>query len=119
MTSTPHTDAELQALAAHERIWLEPGPGGHEGRTWCQDDVWDDEGTEYVRADLHDALLDRNAALQQRLEELEARTRECCEVIKDIAEPAKVDASVSVQVLWARAIAASRRARAALSGEER
>lgn len=57
-------------VADHERIWLEPPPGGSEGRLWCQDKVWpmqpeDGEPTEYVRADIHAAalaLIERQAA---------------------------------------------------------
>ena len=47
-----------------DRIYLEPAPGGPEGRTWSEDDVWpldvwppedrdDRPGVEYIRADLH------------------------------------------------------------------
>jgi hypothetical protein len=68
--------AEMDMMAAegergmtesdHERIWLEPGPGGYEGRLWCQDDVWADNSdyagygppTEYIRADLFNAAVD-------------------------------------------------------------
>jgi hypothetical protein len=49
--------AEAVACRDPERIWLEPPPGGSEGRTWCEDKVWpigveDEEPTEYIRADL-------------------------------------------------------------------
>ncbi len=37
----------------HERIWLQSYEDPHEGRLWCQDNVWaEGEATEYVRADL-------------------------------------------------------------------
>ncbi|MDO9416979.1 hypothetical protein [Pararhizobium sp.] len=38
----------------HKRIWLEPAPGADEeyGRQWMHHNVWGDEATEYVRADL-------------------------------------------------------------------
>lgn len=42
----------------HERIWLEPEPPSDPdyGCMWCQDNVWGDEATEYVRADILDAI---------------------------------------------------------------
>jgi hypothetical protein len=44
--------------ADHERIWLEPGGYGPEGRLWCQDNVWGSRcATEYVRADLMEAAI--------------------------------------------------------------
>lgn len=44
----------MSDLTEHERIWLEPAPGGDAdyGQQWCQDNVWGDGATEYVRADL-------------------------------------------------------------------
>ena len=55
MSDHVHTD--------HERIWLQnPNDAAPEtGRLWCQDKVWPEsseegEPTEYVRADLYDAL---------------------------------------------------------------
>ena len=37
----------------HPRIWLEPADEAcsDTGRMWCQDNVWGDKATEYVRAD--------------------------------------------------------------------
>jgi len=45
----------------HERIWLEPAPGADKecGQMWCQDNVWGDEATEYVRADLARSPADK------------------------------------------------------------
>lgn len=81
----------------HARIWLEPrSPDdryGHEGRLWCQDNVWggeDGEPTEYVRADLirpngmprfneamrrAEAAEARALAAEQRAERAEAALR--------------------------------------------
>lgn len=47
-------------MSDHERIWLEASPGADNptyDRQWCQDNVWGDEATEYVRADLYEAQL--------------------------------------------------------------
>lgn len=69
---------------SHETIWLQPwcngcdknSWGGHDGRQWCQDNVWTncDECKRkpvcYIRADSH-------ASLKARNEELEAALREC------------------------------------------
>jgi len=43
----------------HERIWLEPDESAmsETGRLWCQDNVWGDGATEYVRADVAAAAL--------------------------------------------------------------
>lgn len=60
-----------------DRIYLEPAPGGPEGRTWSEDDVWpldvwppedrdDRPGVEYIRADLHATEI---ARLTRELEE--------------------------------------------------
>lgn len=61
-------------MTDHERIWLEPGEGGDEGRLWCQDNVWlgdpnygGQEATEYVRADLYARLTARIAELEAAL----------------------------------------------------
>lgn len=37
-----------------DRIWLEPREGAdpYIGRQWCQDNLWGEDGIEYVRADL-------------------------------------------------------------------
>ena len=54
----------------HERIWLqsEEGAANHEeGRLWCQDDVWDGDSTEYVRADLCADLLEMTELLERCL----------------------------------------------------
>ena len=51
----------------HETIYLEPlsesGEYGFDGRTWCQDNVYDAEqygaeATKYIRADLAEAEID-------------------------------------------------------------
>jgi len=36
----------------HDRIWLEPKAQryGEEGRMWCQDNPWEDDAVEYLRA---------------------------------------------------------------------
>lgn len=38
----------------YDFIWLEPHESvdPYDGRQWCQDDVWGDEGVKYIRADL-------------------------------------------------------------------
>ncbi len=58
-------------MSDHERIWLEPdhigGSVDGEGRLWCQDEVWTD-GTEYVRADLFEALTNRLTAMEREVE---------------------------------------------------
>lgn len=43
----------------HERIWLEPEDTADEeyGRQWMHKNVWGDEATEYVRADLVDKMV--------------------------------------------------------------
>jgi hypothetical protein len=73
----------------HERIWLEPRTPddlyGHEGRTWCQDKVWptewdDAEPTEYVRADLYEALSRELAEARAALE----RVRDDCQSTIDL-----------------------------------
>lgn len=65
-------------MSDHERIWLEPRPDegdfGPEGRLWCQDKVWPgspDEGepTEYIRADIASAEIERLRAENERLQE--------------------------------------------------
>lgn len=55
-------------MSEHERIWLEPAPESDPefGRQWCQDNVWGDKATEYVRADLVDAKI--AAARKEALE---------------------------------------------------
>lgn len=73
---TPSIEEALRSGAAdHERIWLEPPPGGSEGRLWCQDKVWpenegDPEPIEYVRADIHQSevvgLMKTMAAYSER-----------------------------------------------------
>lgn len=64
---------------------------------------WD--GGEVVTYSDYAALEVENAALKEAL-------AEAAGILEDIAEPAKVDMSVSAPTLWARAIAAARRARA-------
>lgn len=66
----------------HERIWLEPGCDGNsmagEGRTWCQDNVYEAcpecgaGATEYVRADLHAATLSALDTATAEIERLRA-----------------------------------------------
>lgn len=66
----------------HERIWLEPGCDGNsmagEGRTWCQDNVYEAcpecgaRATEYVRADLHAATLSALDTARAEIERLRA-----------------------------------------------
>lgn len=59
--------------ADHERIWLQNADDAKhqgEGRMWCQDKVWPDDGedgepTEYVRADLFAALRERLAEVER------------------------------------------------------
>ena len=54
-------------MTDHERIWLQhpdDADGQETGRMWCQDKVWpehpeDHEPTEYVRADLYAAEIER------------------------------------------------------------
>ncbi|TBG78585.1 hypothetical protein ELG76_04005 [Rhizobium leguminosarum] len=55
-------------MTGHERIYLEPSPGADEdyGRQWCQHNVWD-EATEYVRADLHLAIVEERDRLREAL----------------------------------------------------
>ncbi|NKK06702.1 hypothetical protein GFL93_12610 [Rhizobium leguminosarum bv. viciae] len=59
-------------MSDHERIYLEPSPGADEdyGRQWCQHNVWDD-ATEYVRADLHAALVEERDRLREALQKAE------------------------------------------------
>ena len=77
--------SDAPAMVDHERIWLEPGCDGNsfagEGRTWCQDNVYDPcpdcgaEATEYVRADLSAAELTRLRAEVERLRSALKRAR--------------------------------------------
>lgn len=55
-------------MSDHERIYLEPSPGADEdyGRQWCQHNVWD-EATEYVRADLHEVLIEECDRLREAI----------------------------------------------------
>ena len=62
-------------MSDHERIWLEPRGDYADDRSWCQHDVWTTEPeyegqppTEYVRADIAAAEIER---LQARVAELE------------------------------------------------
>ncbi|API52902.1 hypothetical protein BMW22_15875 [Rhizobium leguminosarum] len=59
-------------MSDHERIYLEPSPGADEdyGRQWCQHNVWD-EATEYVRADLHEVLIQERDRLREALKRME------------------------------------------------
>lgn len=47
-------------MTDHERIWLEPAPGADEeyGRQWCQNNVWGDDATEYMLAELVNQTLE-------------------------------------------------------------
>lgn len=65
-------------MSDHERIWLQhPDSAAHqpEGRLWCQDKVWphaEDEGdepTEYVRADLCEALRQKLGETERERDE--------------------------------------------------
>jgi len=51
-------------MADPEMIYLEPGPGPFDDRTWCANDVWPEDhaeggpsGVRYIRADLHELAL--------------------------------------------------------------
>lgn len=58
--------------AEHERIWLEPHPGVElEGRMWCQDNQWGDDGVEYVLASTLESLQRENEESKARIEKLE------------------------------------------------
>jgi hypothetical protein len=70
--------------ADHERIWLEPGGYGPEGRLWCQDNVWGSRCvTEYVRADLMEAAI-ATARAEERAEF--ARLAQSEEMVEKIAK---------------------------------
>lgn len=59
----------MQTTSEHERIWLQPRDCVDEGedRQWCEDDVWEAPGVEYVRAarleHLKRALIDVREAI--------------------------------------------------------
>lgn len=91
-----------------------------EGRLWTVDCIGECE-TEGFPAKSQAAAIaawNRRApdpALTRRVAELEEGLLESAGVLEDIADPAKVEATVSVQHLWARAITSARRARALLT----
>ncbi len=68
--SEPVSSRELKRIYLQPRCNVDP----HDGRVWCEDNVWPDDdcdepGVEYVRADLLDAAI--------------AATREECAAIAD------------------------------------
>lgn len=90
-------------MTDHERIWLEPAPGADEeyGRMWCQDNVWGDDATEYVRAAAFEALEDESEELrirlagaflnvgkaEARIADLEGKLAEATDTLKFYANP--------------------------------
>jgi hypothetical protein len=57
----------------HAYIWLEPAFDG-EDRTWCQDNVWNDDPdfqethpTKYIRADLFEDVLEALVLLEREM----------------------------------------------------
>lgn len=71
---------EMKLSRDPERIWLEPAPGGPEGRTWCEDKVWpidvDDEPTEYIRKDLFTKAAQGAVNLMETRDQLKAVLKE-------------------------------------------
>lgn len=66
------SNVEAIKKAEHERIWLEPDPGEDpEGRMWCQDNQWGDDGVEYVLASTLEALQRENERLQSEIDRTE------------------------------------------------
>ena len=61
-------------IDAPERIWLQLGAGDNGSHTWCdQNQGWDDGGPnepEYVRADIHDAVVAERDAMRAALQQV-------------------------------------------------
>jgi hypothetical protein len=70
-------------MSDHERIWLQNANDAKqhsEGRLWCEDKVWPDdpedgEPTEYVRADIAAATIER---LTRERDEFRGKLAETC-----------------------------------------
>jgi len=84
-------------MSDHERIWLEPSPGADEeyGRQWCQHDVFGEDATEYVRADLCDAALAHPGQVRDTVAAYTVDHTGCDHMSRDIAGIERIAAAGS------------------------